>query len=71
MVTQVPGGTAFATFKDAPYTVAGKTGSAQVAGLRQDENLRAEGSIACPSICAITRCSSRSRRWTIRKSRSR
>lgn len=38
-VTQVQGGTAFATFKDAPYTVAGKTGSAQVAGLKQDEKV--------------------------------
>jgi penicillin-binding protein 2 len=31
------GGTAYAVFKDAPYTVAGKTGSAQVAGLSQHE----------------------------------
>ena len=38
-VTQVQGGTAFGTFKDAPYTVAGKTGSAQVAGLKQDEKV--------------------------------
>ena len=37
LVTQAPGGTAYAVFKDAPYTVAGKTGTAQVAGLRQDE----------------------------------
>ncbi len=32
-----PGGTAYAVFKDAPYRAAGKTGTAQVAGLRQDE----------------------------------
>jgi len=38
-VTQLQGGTAFTTFKDAPYTVAGKTGSAQVAGLKQDEKV--------------------------------
>jgi penicillin-binding protein 2 len=38
-VTQVQGGTAFATFRDAAYTVAGKTGSAQVAGLKQDEKV--------------------------------
>lgn len=37
LVTQAPGGTAYAVFKDAPYTVAGKTGTAQVAGMRQDE----------------------------------
>jgi penicillin-binding protein 2 len=37
LVTQTPGGTAYAVFKDAPYTVAGKTGTAQVAGLSQDE----------------------------------
>jgi penicillin-binding protein 2 len=37
MVTQDPGGTAYAVFKDAPYTVAGKTGTAQVTGLKQDE----------------------------------
>jgi len=36
-VTQAAGGTAFQVFKDAPYTAAGKTGSAQVAGLAQDE----------------------------------
>jgi penicillin-binding protein 2 len=30
-------GTAKAVFKDAPYTAAGKTGTAQVAGLKQDE----------------------------------
>jgi penicillin-binding protein 2 len=36
-VTQMQGGTAYAVFKDAPYTVAGKTGSAQVAGLSQHE----------------------------------
>ncbi len=38
-VTQVAGGTAYAVFKDADYTVAGKTGSAQVAGLKQDEKV--------------------------------
>jgi len=37
MVTQTPSGTAYAVFKDAPYTSAGKTGTAQVAGLKQDE----------------------------------
>ena len=37
MVTQGPTGTAYRVFKDAPYTSAGKTGTAQVAGLRQDE----------------------------------
>lgn len=38
-VTMVQGGTAYAVFKDAPYTVAGKTGTAQVAGLKQDEKV--------------------------------
>jgi len=38
LVTQSPGGTAYRVFKDAPYSVAGKTGTAQVAGLKQDEN---------------------------------
>lgn len=37
MVTQTPTGTAYAVFKDAPYTSAGKTGTAQVTGLKQDE----------------------------------
>lgn len=37
MVTSTPTGTAYGVFKDAPYTSAGKTGTAQVAGLRQDE----------------------------------
>ena len=37
MVTQSPSGTAYAVFKDAPYTVAGKTGTAQVTALKQDE----------------------------------
>ncbi|MDR3416996.1 MAG: penicillin-binding protein 2 [Nevskia sp.] len=37
LVTQGPTGTAYAVFKDAPYTSAGKTGTAQVAGLKQDE----------------------------------
>lgn len=36
-VTQTQGGTGYAIFKDAPYTVAGKTGTAQVAGLSQDD----------------------------------
>ncbi len=34
---QSPTGTAFKVGKDAPYTMAAKTGTAQVAGLRQDE----------------------------------
>jgi penicillin-binding protein 2 len=38
-VTQTQGGTGFSVFKDAPYTVAGKSGSAQVAGLKQDEKV--------------------------------
>ncbi len=37
MVTQSTTGTAYAVFKDAPYIAAGKTGTAQVAGLKQDE----------------------------------
>jgi len=37
LVTQQPGGTAYAVFKDAPYTSAGKTGTAQVAGLSQED----------------------------------
>jgi penicillin-binding protein 2 len=37
MATQSPTGTAYAVFKDAPYTSAGKTGTAQVTGLKQDE----------------------------------
>ncbi|MGH8443964.1 MAG: penicillin-binding protein 2 [Solimonas sp.] len=36
-VAQEPGGTAYAVGKGAPYRIAAKTGSAQVAGLRQDE----------------------------------
>lgn len=36
-VTSVPGGTAYSIFHDAPYTAAAKTGTAQVAGLAQDE----------------------------------
>lgn len=36
-VTQEPGGTAYAIGRSAPYRIAAKTGSAQVAGLRQDE----------------------------------
>jgi penicillin-binding protein 2 len=39
LVTMSPGGTAYSVFKDAPYTSAGKTGTAQVAGLRQDETV--------------------------------
>lgn len=34
---QAPTGTAYKVGKDAPYTIAAKTGTAQVAGLRQDE----------------------------------
>ncbi len=37
-----PGGTAYAVFKDAPYRVAAKTGTAQVAGMRQDETVAAK-----------------------------
>lgn len=36
-VTHTQGGTAFSVFKNAPYRVAGKTGTAQVAGMAQDE----------------------------------
>ncbi|MFT4047298.1 MAG: penicillin-binding protein 2 [Solimonas sp.] len=36
-VAQEPGGTAYAIGRNAPYRIAAKTGSAQVAGLRQDE----------------------------------
>lgn len=36
-VTSSPRGTAYRAFKDAPYRVAGKTGTAQVAGMAQDE----------------------------------
>ena len=36
-VTASPRGTAHRVFKDAPYRVAGKTGTAQVAGMAQDE----------------------------------
>jgi penicillin-binding protein 2 len=36
-VTQEPGGTAYAIGRSSPYRIAAKTGSAQVAGLRQDE----------------------------------
>ena len=35
-VNNSPGGTAFKIFKDAPYTSAGKTGTAQVASLSED-----------------------------------
>jgi penicillin-binding protein 2 len=37
-VTMARNGTAYRAFKDAPYTSAGKTGTAQVAGLAQGEN---------------------------------
>ena len=37
MATMGPTGTAYAVFKDAPYTSAGKTGTAQVTALKQDE----------------------------------
>jgi penicillin-binding protein 2 len=37
LVTMSQGGTAYAVFKDAPYSSAGKTGTAQVTALRQDE----------------------------------
>jgi penicillin-binding protein 2 len=36
-VAHTPGGTAFRVFKDAPYRAAGKTGTAQVAGMSQEE----------------------------------
>ncbi|TXH04330.1 MAG: penicillin-binding protein 2 [Nevskiaceae bacterium] len=36
-VAQVPGGTAYKIGKDAPYRIAAKTGTAQVAGMAQDE----------------------------------
>ena len=36
-VAQSPGGTAYKIGKDAPYRIAAKTGTAQVAGLSQDE----------------------------------
>lgn len=39
LVTMFPGGTAYRVFQDAPYSSAGKTGTAQVAGLKQDENV--------------------------------
>lgn len=35
-VAKVPGGTAWKVFKDTPYTVAGKTGTAQVVGIAQN-----------------------------------
>ncbi|MEC9340029.1 MAG: penicillin-binding protein 2 [Pseudomonadota bacterium] len=37
-VMQSPGGTAYATGQDAPYRFAGKTGTAQVYGLAQDDD---------------------------------
>jgi penicillin-binding protein 2 len=36
-VTQTQGGTAYRIGKDSPYRIAAKTGTAQVAGMRQDE----------------------------------
>jgi penicillin-binding protein 2 len=39
LVNMTAGGTAFKSFKDAPYTSAGKTGTAQVASLKQDEKI--------------------------------
>ena len=36
-VTAVPRGTAYQAFKGVPYTVAGKTGTAQVSGIKQGE----------------------------------
>jgi penicillin-binding protein 2 len=38
-VTQAAGGTAYAVFHDAPYTVAAKTGSAQVTALSQSDEV--------------------------------
>ncbi|HEX4896641.1 MAG TPA: penicillin-binding protein 2 [Solimonas sp.] len=38
-VTHSPGGTAYRIGKDAPYRIAAKTGTAQVAGMRQDEKV--------------------------------
>ncbi len=38
-VTHAEGGTGFGAFKDAGYRVAGKSGSAQVIGLKQDEKV--------------------------------
>lgn len=38
-VNMFPGGTAYRAFKDAPYSSAGKTGTAQVAALKQDEKI--------------------------------
>jgi penicillin-binding protein 2 len=38
-VAHTPGGTAYRIGKDAPYRIAAKTGTAQVAGLRQDEKV--------------------------------
>lgn len=39
LVTMFPGGTAYRAFKDAPYSSAGKTGTAQVVGLKQEETV--------------------------------
>ncbi len=36
-VAQIPGGTAYKIGRDAPYRIAAKTGTAQVAGMSQDE----------------------------------
>jgi len=38
-VTHSPGGTAYRIGKDSPYRIASKTGTAQVAGMRQDEKV--------------------------------
>ena len=40
-VTTLPQGTAFRAFRNAPYTVAGKTGTAQVVGIKQGEKYNA------------------------------
>ena len=37
LVSMEPGGTAYSVFKDAPYSSAAKTGTAQVAGLSQED----------------------------------
>lgn len=37
LVTMQPGGTGYSMFKDAPYSSAGKTGTAQVTGLSQED----------------------------------
>jgi len=42
-VTSEPGGTAYSVFKDAGYVVAGKTGTAQVVGLKKNEKYNRNG----------------------------